>query len=379
MVWAASRLLFLVSGEVAARFVHHARPEGDLTPPPGALASWAHWDGAWYVAIAQHGYKNVLPPASSVFFPLYPGLIAAGRSLGGGPAAWGVAISVAASLAGLFFVYRIAESLWGPSEARWSTLALAFFPTSLFLGAVYTEALFLALSAACVWAALVRRDLLLAGILGGLATLTRNTGVLLVLPLAIELHRRRQRPAPRELLGLALVPTGLAVYSLYLAAAFGNPFLFTEGQARWERELPLRHGRTIVTNGWATAREGAHHVVHPFAPFYGHSSVASFSLGATLALVCLALVLALLVAGLRMLPGGILVYAAAAACAPLLFVSPGSPLLSYQRYAVDAFPLFLVLGRILSRRMLLGRVWLVASAVVGVYLTALFTTWRWAG
>ncbi|QIN77815.1 hypothetical protein GBA65_03990 [Rubrobacter marinus] len=43
---------------------------------------------------------------------------------------------------------------------------MAFFPTAFFFNALYTEALFLALSAGAVWAALVRRDLLLAGALG---------------------------------------------------------------------------------------------------------------------------------------------------------------------------------------------------------------------
>lgn len=46
--------------------------------------------------------------------------------------------------------------------AQGTILALAFFPTSFFFNAVYTESLFLALSTTAVWATRVRKDLLLA-------------------------------------------------------------------------------------------------------------------------------------------------------------------------------------------------------------------------
>ena len=45
------------------------------------------------------------------------------------------------------------------------SLTLAVFPTSFFFNAVYTESLFLALSAGSIWALRVRRDLLLACLL----------------------------------------------------------------------------------------------------------------------------------------------------------------------------------------------------------------------
>jgi hypothetical protein len=58
---------------------------------------------------------------------------------------------------------------------------------------VYTEALFVALSAGSFWAAAVRRDLLLAGVLGALAAATRYLGVLLLIPLGCEwLSSRRE-------------------------------------------------------------------------------------------------------------------------------------------------------------------------------------------
>ena len=95
----------------------------------------------------------------------------------------------------LFFLYRIAETLHGTRSARAATLALAFFPTAFFLNAAYSEALFLALSTGAVWAAIVRRNLLLAGLFGALAAATRNLGVVLILPLFFEWLRYRRSSA----------------------------------------------------------------------------------------------------------------------------------------------------------------------------------------
>src|SRR5919202_1436557 len=78
---------------------------------------------------------------------------------------YGVLISLTAFLFALYFVYRIAEEGWGVRVAKGAILALAFFPTSFFFNAVYTESLFLALSAGAVWAARVRQNLLLASVL----------------------------------------------------------------------------------------------------------------------------------------------------------------------------------------------------------------------
>ena len=51
--------------------------------------------------------------------------------------------------------------------AHRAVLCLALFPTGFYLNAVYPEALFLALSLGAVWAAQVRRNLVLACVLAG--------------------------------------------------------------------------------------------------------------------------------------------------------------------------------------------------------------------
>ena len=147
VVFAASRLLFMGAGAFAAAYLPQAEPAGDPLGPSGFLGYLAHWDGAWYAQIATEGYGE-RAPESTAFFPLYPMLVRFGSGLPGGPALWGVLISLVCTVLALFFVYRVAEKVYDARVARAATLSLAFFPTAFFLNAVYTEALFLMLTQA---------------------------------------------------------------------------------------------------------------------------------------------------------------------------------------------------------------------------------------
>src|SRR5215216_7297557 len=254
-------------GALAEPYLPGADPAGDPLEPAGFLSYWAHWDGAWYSEIATHGY-GVRAPESTAFFPLYPLFVRAGSSLAGGPAVWGILISLLCTAFALYFVYRLAENLYDARAARASTLALAFFPTAFFLNAVYTEALFLALTAGAVWAARVRGNLLLAGVLGALAAATRNLGVLLLIPLIFEWLRRRQTLRLRALAGLIAVPAGLVAFAGFLRQRFGDPLVFARQQsAYWERELtgPLR----TLSRAWRDAGEGIKYVLEPSTLFLG--------------------------------------------------------------------------------------------------------------
>ena len=375
VVFGLSRLLFLGGGALAVTFLPQAEPAGDPLEPPGFLNYWAHWDGAWYSQIATEGYGE-RAPASTAFFPLYPLLVRLEAAIGGGPALWGVLISLLSTLFALFFVYRIAEKLYGVPAARAATLALAFFPTAFFLNAVYTEALFLALTAGTFWAAYVRRDLLLAGLLGSLAAATRNLGVLLLLPLFLEWLRYRREFGLRGLVELALVPAGLLAYAAFLWARFGHPLLFASQQsAYWGRELssPV----TTAANAWSAAGEGAGYLLDPATLFLDTSAGPTLEASNVLNLVFLAVFLVLMGVGFGVLPPGLSVYTFVIVLLPVLTPSPSFPLMSMPRFVLGAFPVFLVLGYLLSRGRPALVLWLVLSSGLGVALTALFTTWRW--
>ena len=374
VVFGLSRLLFFGVGALAAALLPRVGPARGPRWLAGPLGYWANWDGAWYAEIAADGYGENAP-ASTAFFPLYPLLVRLGIALGGGPVLWGIAVSLVASVFALYFVYRLAEHLYDVRAARAATLAMAFFPTAFFLNAVYTEALFLALAAGSVWAARVRRNLLLAGVLGALAAATRNPGIFLLAPLFYEWLRGRREFGWRGLAALGLVPAGLVAYASFLWIRFGDPLLFARQQQKWGRELA--NPVSTLEHALGGAVRGAKRVLDPAALFVGDTVGPSFQFSHAVGLAVLVVCLFLLGAGFAGLPPGLSVYAFVVVLQPVLVPSYYLPLMSLPRLVLGAFPVFLVLGFLLSRSKPGLPLYLAACACTGTALTALFATWRW--
>ena len=144
------------------------------------LSPAARWDSVWYLHIAHSGYFS---RQSTAFFPLYPLLM----SVAGGYGAelvLGTVISVVTSTAGVYLLLRLARLDLSERAAVTTVLLLVLFPTGLFLSAVYSEGLFLALSVGAIYAARLDRWTI-ASLLGGLASATRSDGILIAVPLVI--------------------------------------------------------------------------------------------------------------------------------------------------------------------------------------------------
>jgi len=382
LVFAVSRAFYLLAGEALSRVVPvHPFQEGTEDVPYRTLSLWSHWDGEHYIRLALDGYLSGESQVSPAFFPMYSLLLRSSAELFGvalTPAALsvlGVVISTLALFFALYFVYAVAAEGWGERVARGAVLALAFFPTAFFLNSVYTESLFLAFSAGAVWAARVRRSLLLAAAFAALATATRNVGVFLLLPLAHEWLRDPRGYGWRGAY-LALAPAGLAAYMGYLWLRFGEPLLFYTDQSRWGREAtgPL----SSIGSAFTRSFEELGSMFQPEnLPEPSPGGIADYLLSAndTLNLVFLLGAAALLAAGVSRLPWGLSGYVALTAFLPAFFGTPQSPLMGFPRYVIAAFPLFIVLGILLKNRTLL-MVWLCASALISLALCALFVSWR---
>lgn len=374
-IWAGSRVLYLVAGALAHALISSADFAGTYKAPSGALSYWANWDGAWYSLIAQHGYFDV---SATAFFPVYPILIRGVMTLGAGPALAGVLISIAALLAALFFMYRLAEHWWDARVARTGVIAVALFPSAFYLNAAYTESVFLAFTSGALWAVYVRGDFATAGLLAYFAAGTRSVGVLVAIPIAAEWIRRRRELGWVGLRAVVAAPAALGTYSLYLWEATQNhsPLAFSlEEKATWGRATtdPL----VTIARGWRQAGQGLPYLFHPERVLGTTSSTPPFALGTTINFAVLVVVLLLVVLGFRQLPLPVAAYAALVALTPLTLPGPQVALTSFLRYAIAPFPLFFVLGRLLSRsRPALG-LWLAVSVAVGVYLTCEFVTLRW--
>jgi hypothetical protein len=381
-VYAASRLFYLISGSLLAYLVPTSSFQRvTLDVPSGSMNIWSHWDGEHYVTLAMGGYLHPPDNVSPAFFPLYPLLLRSFAGLFGGPiskealSVWAPLISLLFLPFALYFIYHIALEVRDESVARGTVLILAFFPTTFFLNAAYTESLFLALSAGSVWAMRVRKDLLLACVLAGFAAATRNVGIFLVVPLMYEWIRDVERFRWRGVY-LLLAPGGLFVYMVYLWVRFGDPLLFYTAQESWGRHAtgPL----DTASRAWGAAVEGASRLLDP--DLWAHpplSNAANQLAGASnffnLGFFVFAMVV--LLAGSRYLPLSLTVYGLLLVAPAALFGTPGSPLMGTPRYVLVAFPVFIVLALLFKNRVLLGG-WLVVSTLVSLVLCGLFVSWR---
>lgn len=184
------------------------------------LEPWIRWDVPHYLDVAREGYVD---PNRSVIFPLFPALIAIG-SLIAPPLLVGMTISFVATAAAAAGLYQLVRLDYGRTTARTAVLALNVFPTSYWLSASYTDALFLGF---VVWTLLSgrRQQWQQAGVLALLAGATRLQGAFLVPALIAEylvLHRRPGRPLAWFALGLL----GLALYLGINLVVYGDPLFF---------------------------------------------------------------------------------------------------------------------------------------------------------
>lgn len=350
-------------------------------------AGLERFDALWYLAIARDGYPSgtATVPHAAAFFPGMPlavGLL--GRLAGGAYLAAANVIALAATVVALAGLHRLAEASGCDGDtARRATLLLAVFPTSFFLVAPYSEALFLAAS---VWALIAarRRRWWLAVAAGVVAGLTRNVGVLLVVPLAVEVWAARRGdtdaeraeagraeatgpgtgartgpagPAAAALLAVASAPLGAALYLAYGWVTWGSPAAPLRSQAGWQREF---------TWPWDTLADAVR---------FGTASPGQFATGYhTLDLL---VVLPVLVAALWLVrrgPRSLAAYTVLHVVVWLLYPFPSRPLMSVPRFALAAVPVFLAFAA-WTRGRGAETAWLaVSSALLGLHL-ALFVGW----
>lgn len=158
----------------------------------------------------------------------------------------------------VLLVYLIAARLWGRRTGWIAGMVAALFPPLAFWNAaLLSEPLFLAVELAAVLSVLLLRESdkavrwsLLAGILCGIAALTRSNGALLVVPIALGVWGMKPRGAPRSFAYPALVIVGailvIAPWSVRNTLAF-DAFLPTTTQSGYG--LAGTYNETARTDG----------------------------------------------------------------------------------------------------------------------------------
>lgn len=456
----SSRLLVWIAGSGAVTFgfgpVRHAFNPAGFTRGFGWLgdvlaAPAARWDAAWYLVIAHYGYRpdlGAFTASRTAFFPLYPLGIRGLSDVGLAPVVAGVVLSMLAFLAGLYGLHRLSTlevarlrghaslkalaglgpleredrlaALDGADAARLVLLLTAFAPMAFYFSAVYSESLYLALSVG-VFLCARRGRWARAAMLGALASATRSTGVVLILPLLLlylygpredrdpdrargerDLDRGRSegylpgrvlgalsaasqtlRPRyrlRRDVLWLLFVPLGLVLYMGHLALAGGDPLAPFHAEAVWSRHFAGPYGG--IWDGAKAAVGGLRQLLsfqrqHLYYPAAGGDAV--IAAGHNLLLFAfLLLAIPAVIGVLRLLPAAYGLYSLAALALPLSYPVAPQPLMSLPRFLVVLFPLNMWLAVVLSSRpRVLTRLVLVLSGLAMAFFGAEFSTWHW--
>jgi mannosyltransferase PIG-V len=323
----------------------------------GVFTAFDRQDALWFLRIATTGYRA--GDGSAAFFPLYPLVVrAVSWIVGGHPLFAAMLVSNLAFLGSLVVLFDLTVREFSEGVARKTIVYLAIFPTAFFFLAPYSESLFLLLSLLAFREA--RRDRWAnVAIAGALAALTRSIGVVLapaLIVMALERRTGRGNPLPRVLAGAAVL-LGPLIYLGWWEVAHGSGLAPIHAQADWQRRAA-----SPLTTLWNAVKLASGHGVGD--PNYWLIDA-----------LVVGVVIAAVVAGVRLLPLPYLTYAIGSLLIPLCYPFPPRPLLSMPRFVAVIFPAFWVLADAAERRRLPHSAIVAAFAGGFSLLAVLFMNW----
>jgi hypothetical protein len=337
------------------------------------LRTFANYDGQWYIKIQHRGYHYDPLHASDVaFFPAYP--LTAGILVQASGCRADLALLIVShlSLAGTFVVLAAYVRRRFPDLPATTTgfvlLALGLWPTSCFCRFAYSESMFLLMAVLAFYGMVRRWPLSVIALVIGAATATRPVGVTLLVPFLGHLWQRRVRKSAcqtgvqtsevlagrlwtvRSVGYVALGCWGIIAYMIYLWIAFDNPLAFAQTQENWRKRPP---GTALEKSVALATLEPIWSVFVPSSQAYWQraspepSAVFSLHLANPIYFM-LAVGLTALGWRKRWLSGGEVGYAFALLAMVYVTRSYEMYMLATGRFTVTAFPIFLVLGRLLT-------------------------------
>jgi hypothetical protein len=322
------------------------------------IAPLVLWDSSWFERIARDGYG-----AREELAAFWPALPAAARVLsslsGVSIASSGLLLSHAAFVVALVLLYRLVAIDHGEEVAARTVWLLALSPVAFFFSAFYSEAVFLCTSVAAIlfgrrghWTG--------AAVMLFVVSLTRSVGVLVLLPLTAMLiaqHGWRWERFWRPGLTLAAGAAGPLAFALHLQRLWHDPLLMVHAQTYWHRSFAwpwqtLWHGfrRTELT--YVMGRRTCFDAIArgSLSDCQRTLGLQIDSLSDDLALASAVVAIALLPIVIRRLAAPEAIYAAALLAFPLFSTTVDNPLLSFPRFMLVVYPLFVALAIVLKRR-----------------------------
>ena len=185
----------------------------------------------------------------------------------------------------------------------------------------------------------------MAGMWAGLASGTRQAGVLLAVGFVIEYMRQRDWKLSRirwDAAAIAIVPTGLIGYMIFCWSFHGDPLKFMHIQSFWGRSLSLPWTGTVNTIKQLGDQMGGGAIFQPGAVL---NVIDLISVPVTIALLVLSMV-----GPWRLGRESWYLIASATAAFIMVLVSPLGPtfppLHGVPRYVLETIPAFMVAARI---------------------------------
>jgi hypothetical protein len=281
-------ILFVLSTSLvfaAAAYSKQYFVPGSCTGHHFGYSTWfSNWDGQWYNLIVNDGYKYSDAEGYSpiVFFPLYPLLGRVVQIVLRLRSEYSLLLVSSTALAAfccvwMSYVRSHPKNVSTAKPVALTSLTLVlFWPNALYFHLNYTESLYILLLGIFFRGMAKRWSLASLVVVCGLLTATRPTGIICcaVLVLHSWIRLRHGSSYKRCLLTAAiglLSAWGLCAYMLFLHWEFGNPLLFATKQAAWNggstENLFFLHWRETLAFRpvWGFLVDGSLAEIHTYA------------------------------------------------------------------------------------------------------------------
>lgn len=188
------------------------------------LTSWTtYWDAGHYHNIALYGYSY----PDQAFFPIWPTLLKIFNSTGLPFEITSYILTFTTGLLVFILLYKLTKKITNENIAKKTLLLFCCYPGSIFLIASYSEGIYLIL-VLISFILMEKNKLILASLVGGIASAARITGTFLSFIIALN-----PSSISKKIVYLTLGSLGILFYMLFLFIKFNDPLMFLHAQKAW--------------------------------------------------------------------------------------------------------------------------------------------------
>ncbi len=337
------------------------------------LYQFTKWDAHHYINIADHWYVsedayNLSPELFAekeyvfiAFYPLYPIIVRLFSFICPNITLSAHIVSNIFIMLSIAAMYKLVKIDYSRKTAITVSLMLVFSPYGFFFSLAFTESLFLFLT--LMFFIMLRKEkYVYAGIFGLLSALTKNFGLLLIIPYGvriIELACKKHYSLLqilKKLLPGAMILAGFGIYLCINKAVSGEWFKFmTYQNEHWNQRISCPWENVVNHMMWFLGESDV--MANKWFIWFGDISSVCFAMG-----VCWA--------GRKKIPFMYSIYS----LAYIFLTLTVSWLLSGPRYLLVNFPTYIVLGRLCENKKWLTVLIIVAEIIIGTVCTVGYMT-----